>query len=88
MWNRRLGDVVFEKEREQGGHFAAWEQPQALVGDWTSGRCSILVNLHTVLYIKDSHSTEPDEVTQGRSAWTVLSQREYYTFVDLPASCT
>lgn len=33
MWNRRLGDVVFEKEHEKGGHFAAWEQPEALVED-------------------------------------------------------
>ncbi|KAI1460464.1 epoxide hydrolase 1 [Annulohypoxylon moriforme] len=33
FWNRRLGDVIFEKEHEKGGHFAAWEQPEALVGD-------------------------------------------------------
>ncbi|KAK7740766.1 hypothetical protein SLS53_005234 [Cytospora paraplurivora] len=33
IWNRRLGDVVFEKEHEQGGHFAAWEQPEALAED-------------------------------------------------------
>ena len=33
MWNRQLGDVVFEKENKKGGHFAAWEQPEALVGD-------------------------------------------------------
>lgn len=33
MWNRQLGDVVFEKEQEKGGHFAAWEQPEALVQD-------------------------------------------------------
>lgn len=33
MWNRRLGDVVFEKEHEKGGHFAAWEQPEALLED-------------------------------------------------------
>ncbi|KAF7520055.1 hypothetical protein G7054_g12887 [Neopestalotiopsis clavispora] len=33
MWNRRLGDVVFEKEHETGGHFAAWEKPEALVED-------------------------------------------------------
>ncbi|KAJ4397186.1 hypothetical protein N0V93_001410 [Gnomoniopsis smithogilvyi] len=32
-WNRRLGDVVFEKEQETGGHFAAWERPEALVED-------------------------------------------------------
>ncbi|KAK7700342.1 hypothetical protein SLS64_010950 [Diaporthe eres] len=33
MWNRQLGDVVFEKEQDKGGHFAAWEQPEALVED-------------------------------------------------------
>lgn len=33
MWNRHLGDVVFEKEHDKGGHFAAWEQPEALVQD-------------------------------------------------------
>lgn len=33
MWNRMLGDVVFEREHEKGGHFAAWEQPEALVKD-------------------------------------------------------
>ncbi|ETS81748.1 hypothetical protein PFICI_06750 [Pestalotiopsis fici W106-1] len=33
MWNRRLGHVVFEKEHGKGGHFAAWEQPGALVHD-------------------------------------------------------
>lgn len=32
-WNRRLGDVVFEREHERGGHFAAWERPEELVGD-------------------------------------------------------
>ncbi|KAI1170910.1 Alpha/Beta hydrolase protein [Nemania sp. FL0916] len=33
MWNRRLGSVVFEKEHEKGGHFAAWERPEALAED-------------------------------------------------------
>lgn len=32
-WNRRLGDVVFEKEHDSGGHFAAWEKPELLAGD-------------------------------------------------------
>ncbi|KAI0014600.1 Alpha/Beta hydrolase protein [Xylariomycetidae sp. FL0641] len=32
-WNRRLGDVVFEQEHQSGGHFAAWEKPELLVGD-------------------------------------------------------
>lgn len=32
-WVRTLGDVVFEKEYESGGHFAAWERPNAIVQD-------------------------------------------------------
>ncbi|KAI0186722.1 Alpha/Beta hydrolase protein [Astrocystis sublimbata] len=32
-WNRRLGDVVLEQEHDRGGHFAAWEVPELLVGD-------------------------------------------------------
>ncbi|KAI0141734.1 alpha/beta-hydrolase [Xylariaceae sp. FL1272] len=32
-WNSRLGDVVFEREHDRGGHFIAWEQPELLVGD-------------------------------------------------------
>ena len=32
-WGRTLGPVVFESERDRGGHFAAWEQPDAIAGD-------------------------------------------------------
>jgi hypothetical protein len=32
-WGRTLGPVCFEKEHESGGHFAAWEVPDALAGD-------------------------------------------------------
>ena len=32
-WTRTLGKVVFEKEHERGGHFAAWERPDAIVDD-------------------------------------------------------
>ncbi|KAF2461059.1 Alpha/Beta hydrolase protein [Lineolata rhizophorae] len=32
-WTRTLGPVVFESEHEKGGHFAAWENPDAIVGD-------------------------------------------------------
>jgi hypothetical protein len=28
-----MGNVVYEKEHEAGGHFAAWEKPDALAGD-------------------------------------------------------
>ncbi|KIJ54862.1 hypothetical protein M422DRAFT_42077 [Sphaerobolus stellatus SS14] len=30
---RTLGGVVYEKEHEHGGHFAAYEQPEAIAGD-------------------------------------------------------
>ncbi|KAK4125742.1 alpha/beta-hydrolase [Parathielavia appendiculata] len=33
LWGRTLGPVVFERVHEDGGHFAAWEKPEALVGD-------------------------------------------------------
>ena len=33
LWNRALGDVVFESEWDWGGHFAAWERPEAIVED-------------------------------------------------------
>lgn len=32
-WGHVLGDVVYEKHHDKGGHFAAWEQPDALVDD-------------------------------------------------------
>ncbi|KAL1722882.1 Alpha/Beta hydrolase protein [Schizophyllum commune] len=32
-WKHTLGNVVFEAEHESGGHFAAHEKPEALVGD-------------------------------------------------------
>ena len=32
MLRAKLG-LVFESEHEAGGHFAAYEQPEALVGD-------------------------------------------------------
>ena len=33
LWNHTMGPVVFEKEHERGGHFAAWERPDAIVND-------------------------------------------------------
>ncbi|CAM1507652.1 Fc.00g072930.m01.CDS01 [Cosmosporella sp. VM-42] len=33
LWSRTLGPVVFENEHAAGGHFAAWERPDAMVGD-------------------------------------------------------
>ncbi|KAH8107254.1 alpha/beta-hydrolase [Cristinia sonorae] len=32
-WSRALGNVVFEADHDQGGHFAAYERPEALAGD-------------------------------------------------------
>ncbi|KAI4114132.1 MAG: hypothetical protein LQ338_008049 [Usnochroma carphineum] len=32
-WGRTMGPVVFESEKDHGGHFAAWEHPEELVGD-------------------------------------------------------
>lgn len=33
LWNRTLGDLVFNKEHDNGGHFAAFERPNELAGD-------------------------------------------------------
>ena len=33
LWNHVLGPVVYESEYENGGHFAAWERPDAIVKD-------------------------------------------------------
>lgn len=32
-WAQTLGQVDFQSEHEKGGHFAAWERPEAIVGD-------------------------------------------------------
>ena len=32
-WARSLGPIVFMSDHENGGHFMAWEKPEALVGD-------------------------------------------------------
>jgi len=33
LWTRTLGPIVFESEYESGGHFAAWERPDAIIKD-------------------------------------------------------
>jgi hypothetical protein len=33
LWNHTLGPIVLESEYESGGHFAAWERPDAIVKD-------------------------------------------------------
>lgn len=33
LWNKTLGDLVFNKEYDHGGHFAAFECPKELAGD-------------------------------------------------------
>lgn len=32
-WIHTLGDIVFERDHKDGGHFAAWERPEQLVQD-------------------------------------------------------
>lgn len=32
-WGRVAGNVVFQKEYDRGGHFAAWERPDAIIAD-------------------------------------------------------
>lgn len=32
-WGRTMGPVVYQSEHESGGHFAAWEKPEAIVSD-------------------------------------------------------
>lgn len=32
-WCRTLGPVVYESKHDRGGHFAAWERPDVIVGD-------------------------------------------------------
>ncbi|KAK7689793.1 hypothetical protein QCA50_006432 [Cerrena zonata] len=33
LWSETLGKVVFQSEHKEGGHFAAFEKPEALAGD-------------------------------------------------------
>ncbi|KIW77174.1 hypothetical protein Z517_09620 [Fonsecaea pedrosoi CBS 271.37] len=33
LWARTMGPVVLDRQHDRGGHFAAWECPEALVGD-------------------------------------------------------
>ena len=33
LWAQTLGPVVFESEYDSGGHFAAWERPDAIISD-------------------------------------------------------
>lgn len=51
-WGRTLGPVVFESEHESGGHFAAFEQPEAIANDLKSmfgrgGACAGVVRGRT-----------------------------------------
>jgi len=32
-WGRTMGPVVYESDNESGGHFAAWERPEAIARD-------------------------------------------------------
>jgi hypothetical protein len=33
LWVHTMGPVVYQSEYESGGHFAAWERPDAVVTD-------------------------------------------------------
>jgi hypothetical protein len=33
LWNATMGPIVFEREHDGGGHFAAWERPGSIVDD-------------------------------------------------------
>lgn len=33
LWNRTWGPIVYEAEHERGGHFGAWERPDAIARD-------------------------------------------------------
>ncbi|KAH6655636.1 microsomal epoxide hydrolase [Truncatella angustata] len=33
VWSRQMGNVVHEKQHPKGGHFPAWENPEAIIGD-------------------------------------------------------
>lgn len=43
LWNETLGPLVFVGEHEAGGHFAAWERPDAIVKDIRSTFSRVLV---------------------------------------------
>ncbi|KAI1875465.1 hypothetical protein JX265_004523 [Neoarthrinium moseri] len=32
-WTHQLGKVIYQKNHRSGGHFAAWERPEAIIGD-------------------------------------------------------
>lgn len=49
VWTRALGRVVYRGKHESGGHFAAWEKPDSIVGDLRAmfqkgGPCCGVVN--------------------------------------------
>lgn len=33
LWSKTMGPLVFQRKHEKGGHFAAWENPEAIVSD-------------------------------------------------------
>ncbi len=33
LWHHTMGPIVYESEHDRGGHFPAWECPDALVED-------------------------------------------------------
>ncbi|KAI0153074.1 microsomal epoxide hydrolase [Xylariaceae sp. FL1272] len=51
LWARQLGPVVLEHEHTAGGHFPAWEVPEAVVGDlvemFGKGECAASLMIGT-----------------------------------------
>jgi hypothetical protein len=48
VWGETLGPVVLQSEHKSGGHFAAWERPEAIVEDLgkrfgKGGKCNDIV---------------------------------------------
>ncbi|KAH7140408.1 Alpha/Beta hydrolase protein [Dactylonectria estremocensis] len=48
LWNQTLGPIVFENEHQNGGHFAAWERPDAIVEDLRTMFRDCLMEFKTV----------------------------------------
>ena len=53
-WGRTLGPVVFESQKQRGGHFAAWEIPNEITSDLQTmfgkgGACYGIVGDHSKL---------------------------------------
>ena len=50
-----LGRLVYEREHERGGHFAAHEQPAALVDDLRAPLAAVDQNKDTCIHVAAEH---------------------------------